>query len=727
MRGMNSRFSDYWLSDATKNKLEDGRELSAIELAKAKRSIADFVRLMTGENIPVKYQQEGDDRSYTDGDVVTIAPEIDKEGNGFDATVGVALHEASHIVKSDFDMLEKFNEDGVVGSFIPQDIVDDIEPLLKKSDKWQEIQDMLDEAGIDHDLDEEGLDPAEQAKRSLHHIWNVVEDRWIDQWAYEAAPGYRGYYQKMYQKHWHSDEISNALEYDDKRIEIHERLENGDSVSTIISEEKDSAPEQFQSIFEQAEGLIDSGMFGTDESDAREFLIDKIGIHKTWSEYSFRVTNITNDSLNLDSLPGLQEIYKILNVTNIERHNSSHDCYDTAKDIMRVILKHAEELYVDPAFGAGDGDGEGVPYGDLPEELQGQLEDQLDQMQGEAGDELDEEKAEKVDTLDDAGVDEEEVGADMGNSSSPSDARSSIESAEASGVKCVIIESISDGMVEGNSKFPIIQTSPNRTSRQAVERGISKGRVLGNRLKIRDERRNTKYSRKRSGKLDNRMLCEIGYSSNLFYTEEIEEFKDGFIHISVDASGSMGGNKFGEAMQTCVAIAQAAQMIENIRAQISFRSTTMVGSEDRPLIVIAYDSKRDSMSTIRQYFPYMTATGTTPEGLTFEAIQDKILPSNKSRESYFVNLSDGKPNFRGGSGDFGYGGNAALEHTARQVRELKKKGVQILSYYIGGNTRDLDFQKMYGSDSRFIDVNDIHGIQKTLNEKFLDDEQKVHA
>jgi hypothetical protein len=723
MRSMQDRFSDFWLSDRTKDKLEEGEELSAIELAQAKRSIADFVRIMTRQNIPVKYQEEGSDRSYTDGDVVTIAPEVDKEGNGFDATVGVALHEASHIVKSDFDLLEQFNEDD--SDLVPQDIIDKIEPLLKKSDKWQELKEMLEDEGIDdHGLDE-GLDPEEQAKRALHHIWNVVEDRWIDQWAYSEAPGYRGYYQKMYAKYWHSEEVGEALAYDEKRLEIQKRLENGEDPSTIISEEKGNCPEQFQDIYEEAEEELST--FGSND-EVREFLLEKIGIQKTWSEYSYRVTNITNENVNFDALPGLREIWNILNVSNIERHGSSWDVLETAKDIMRVILENADELYVDPAFGPGGGgeDGEGIPYEDLPDELQEELSDQLDQMQGEAGEELDEETADKVDTLEDAGVDTEQVGQGVGGNSSGTDARSNINSATAAGTPCVVIESISDGMITTQSDFPIIRSSKDRGSNRAVQKGIQKGRILGNRLKIRDERRNTKYRRKRTGKLDSRMLAEIGHSSNLFYTEEIEEYKNGFIHISVDASGSMSGNKFEEAMQTCVAIAQAARMIENIRAQVSFRSTVSVGSDDRPLIVLAYDSKRDTMATIKKYFPHLTASGTTPEGLCFEAIQDKVLPSNQNRESYFVNLSDGKPNFsnRRGEENFGYGGDEALEHTAREVRKMKRKGVQVLSYYIGGNRRDRDFKRMYGSDSRFIDVNDINGIQKTLNEKFLEEDGK---
>lgn len=654
---MRNRFSDWWISDNTKEKLDENEELSAIELAQAKRSIADFVRIMTKRSIPVEYREE-EGQSYTDGEKVVIGADV---AEGFDATVGVALHESSHICKSDFDMLDEFqeaDENGTAPDFVPQDIIDGIELLLEKSDKYKEIEEELKKA--DPDYDETELDPENQATRALHHLWNVVEDRWIDSWAYSEAPGYRGYYRKMYEKYWHSEEISEKLQSDE----------------------------------------------GTD--------LD-------WSSYSFRVTNISNEDWDPDALPGLRKIWDILDLNNIDRHESSWDCLDTAIEIMRVIIENAESLYVDPSFGAGDGDGEGTPYEDLPDELQEMLEDQLDQMQGKAGEALDEEMAEKVDTLEEAGVSEEDVGEDV---DSPSSSKPSGNSASAAGTKCVVIDSISKAMIQSGN-FRIMPTSTNRKSSKAVNKGFQKGRILGNKLKIRDDRRETKYTRRRNGSLDDRMLAEIGYSSRIFYEEQIEEYKDGFIHISVDASGSMGGSKFADALQTCVAICKAADMVGNIRVQVSFRSTTSVGSEKRPLIIVGYDSKEDPIENVRRFFPYFRASGTTPEGLTFEAVQDKILPSTQSRESYFVNLSDGKPNFSNRGEGFGYSGNAALNHTKQQARKMRKKGVQVLSYYIGKGNTDSDFRQMYGEDSRFIDPGNITDIRRTLNEKFLEDNGKT--
>lgn len=651
---MNKRFSDFWISDNTKSKLDENRDLTALELAKAKRSISDFVRIMTKQNIPVEYREE-EGKSYTDGEKITIGADVRE---GFDATVGTALHESSHIVRSDFDMLDQFreaDENGTAPDFVPQDIIDGIEPLLEKSDQYKEVEEKL-KNEPDFDYEEVDFSPEAQATRAIHHIWNVVEDRWIDQWAYNEAPGYKGYYRKMYKKYWHSDEMSEKLQSDE----------------------------------------------GTD--------LD-------WSSYAFRITNISNPDWGPDALPGLRKIWDILDLNNIERHDSSWDCLDTAIEIMRVVLEHAEHLYIDPSFGAGEnGEGDNA-FEDLPDDLQEMLEDQLEQMQGEAGEDLDQETAQEVDALEDAGVDETEVGESV--SQKPSG-----NSSASAGIDCVIIESLSEAIIEQGNFRNIISESPNRKIRKAVDNGFKKGRILGNRLKIRDERRETRYSRKRSGSLDNRMLAEIGYSSDIFYTEEIEEYKDGFIHISVDASGSMSGSKFENAMETCVAISKAADMIENIRVQVSFRSRARIGNSTKPLILVAYDSKNSPIGSVRKFFPYLSSGGTTPEGLTFEAIQDKILPSNKERDSYFINLSDGMPNFHNHSEDFGYAGEQALSHTRSQIRKMKKRGVQVLSYYIGQGNHDKDFVKMYGKDSRFIDPTDIMGVRKTLNKKFTEQDGK---
>ena len=72
-------------------------------VASYRRAISNFVSIVTGESdIKVTFNTHGD--SYTDGKSVTISAKLDDKL--FDSTVGLALHEGSHIVHSDFDWLK---------------------------------------------------------------------------------------------------------------------------------------------------------------------------------------------------------------------------------------------------------------------------------------------------------------------------------------------------------------------------------------------------------------------------------------------------------------------------------------------------------------------------------------------------------------------------------------------------------------------------------------------
>ena len=78
------------------------RQVDHIQLAQYRRAISNFVNIVTNRSdIPVTFQQAGD--SYTDGKSVVISSKLDDKL--FDSTVGLALHEGSHIKLSDFDLL----------------------------------------------------------------------------------------------------------------------------------------------------------------------------------------------------------------------------------------------------------------------------------------------------------------------------------------------------------------------------------------------------------------------------------------------------------------------------------------------------------------------------------------------------------------------------------------------------------------------------------------------
>ena len=101
----------------------------------------------------------------------------------------------------------------------------------------------------------------------------------------------------------------------------------------------------------------------------------------------------------------------------------------------------------------------------------------------------------------------------------------------------------------------------------------------------------------------------------------------------------------------------------------------------------------------------------------------EIVPTSSDRDSYFLNFSDGMPMFS--SGDLTYYNSDAVNHTKKMINEMRTRGIKVLSYFIGDSDygRDetmLDFKRMYGKDSEFIDVTSVMSVSKTMNKKFLE-------
>ena len=182
---------------------------------------------------------------------------------------------------------------------------------------------------------------------------------------------------------------------------------------------------------------------------------------------------------------------------------------------------------------------------------------------------------------------------------------------------------------------------------------------------------------------------------------------------------------------TCVsAIAKACSMINNVDCVISYRSTQSTdgnhyrrrGSKDYPLMLIAYDSRVDKISKIKNLFHLLTPAGTTPEGLCFEAIMKEIEPASKDKDSYFLNLSDGMPMF--GNDDIDYHHDTAIDHTSKMVKMIRERGVKVLSYFVSDSDWEMErsqntFKRMYGADAEFIDVTSVLPVAKTMNKRFL--------
>ena len=648
-------------------------------LSSARKAIANFVSIATGKNIPVTFATNN---SYTDGKSVVISGDIDKPEK-FDVGVGLALHEGSHILLSDFEILRNLE------SRIPNYLFE--LAATKNLGKWQVID-------------------------MVKNLDNIVEDRRIDNFIYKNAPGYREYYLKLYEHYFGDKTIEKGLESDDFK------KENCES-------------------------------------------------------YMFRLINLMNKKSDLTSLKGLREIYSLLDLKNIDRLKNSNDALLVALDIANVIFNHIDVVesqnnnnqsnqqgeseegdngqQQDGDAGDMKGDESETPSSNGPSmnsdadggesmasESDGEsTEGESDSSEGKSSNSLSDSTLKKLNKI--IKQQKEFLDGDVRKKKITKSLENEISSVESQGAEIVhvgegihnskgcdviVLKNLTKKMLEDDGFGMAYAYNDWKTNKKNLMQVIKSddftkaemmGTIMGKKLQVRNESRNTIFNRQKNGKIDGRMIATLGFDNeNVFSQTFVDKFKKANIHLSIDASGSMGGKKWRETMINAIALAKATSMISNLELQITFRYS----DNDLPVIVFAYDSRKDSFQKIKSIFPYLRECGTTPEGLTFEAIQKMIVPASNDMDSFFVNISDGEPTFS--NKNIQYGGMAACEHTKKQVNKIKANGIGVLSYFVSDGDyysegSKIKFKTMYGADAKFININSIGEVTATLNKMFL--------
>ena len=673
-----------------------------VALASYRRAIANFVTIVTGES-DIKVKFNDGDESYTDGKSVVIGSKMNDKL--FDSSVGLALHEGSHIKLSDFDFLRnlRFN--------IPKEY---IERGLTKGFSEGEII------------------------ANIKYLLNYVEDRRIDNFVFTTSPGYKGYYHSMYNKYFYAKIIDKALSSDEHSDETMEsymfRIINLTNKNTNLNalnglrdiwkeldikniKRLDSSSDAFKvalNIFDVVlNNLLDgiektdpeTGEISYDKADGSDSSENGEGGSGSGEEESPReITDDEFDSLLesiennvMDSSPE-KGGGKSIDV-DLPMSDKSSDEIDTGKETKKVELTESQK-----------------------KQLENAIEKQKKFMVGDiTKKKVTKKDARELKTVEASGMGYVDVGKNIGWNGK--------------GTKCLVVKKLTKDLIDTNSlnilspyRYRYYYGS-NEEQNGYVEEGIRLGTILGRKLQIRGESRETKWTRKDSGRIDKRLIAELGFGNErIFNTSFVESYSDAFLHISVDASGSMGGDKWTNTMTSVVAICKAASMIQNVDVVVSIRSTHDTGGRgrrtgDKPLILIAYDSRVDKFSKVKNLFAHIRVAGTTPEGLCYEAIMEEIIPTTKDRDSYFLNFSDGMPMFSNDT--IRYYQSDAISHTKKMVEEIKNRGIKVLSYFIGDSEYGRedtmnDFKTMYGKDSQFIDVTSVMAVSKTMNKKFLE-------
>jgi hypothetical protein len=678
--------SNYWLKDSIFEKkqsyffdeddtVEKASKYDHMQLAQYQRAIANFVRILTGRgDIQVKYNNGGN--SYTDGKTITLSPNIKEKE--FDTAVGLALHEASHILYTDFDKTNQYIEDTVRNT-------------------GSRYSDEVDQRKI---------------------LLNLVEDLYIDAMTYRSAPGYRGYYSSLYQKY-----------FGDKKIV--------------------------------------EGLWSKDYAEP------------TWNNYLFHLINIRNPQRNLQALPGLEKMFKMLDLPNVLRMSTFEDRIYLSKYLFDTISKYVDatkeyQQQLQSQMGNGDGSSEEQ----MTQSLNDLLEQMADQESGDEqegnggsgdgkftasngvniGEEMDGTNALDLDKLSDKAkaqlqklidqqrefikgqprkgklskADQQKVDAwaevDMEKKTVGANSEFSKK-----GLPLYIINDVTNSFIENLGNAYGLRSYVGTYSQNRINDAINRGKILAKNLQLRNEERSLKTSRLDSGKIDKRLLHEIGFDNfDIFQKVNINAYKPSYIHISIDQSGSMQGSKFDAAMEFAAMFATASKYIKNIHLVISLRSTfdgsgksngwSRYSTQNTPYLMYIFDSKKHNIQHVRSLFPKVTANNLTPEGLCFDGIMKDTIQKSANTEAYFINICDGEPymNYSSGNGSFEYGGPKAQAHSRKQMQRMEQNGVKFITYFIGSRYDFEAVEKCYGKNAVLLQrADEIGVITKTMNKRLL--------
>jgi|TARA_B100001094_G_scaffold324647_1_gene377581 hypothetical protein len=668
--------SSFWFDDSndvdvlTGEKIQLGKDY--IKLAATKRAIANFVQIVTNKNIPVKFNTKGD--SYTDGKSVTISANL--KSKDFDPAVGLALHEGSHILLTDFDTLRQLQS-----NWINQNMKETIEMVAKKYGFYEKE---INDEGNYITTDKIDLFTAQNYILShLKNLLNIVEDRRIDNYIFKSAPGYKAYYHAMYDKYFNAKVIDKALQSNEKTSTDWDSYFFRICNITNSNRNLDALP-VLRKIWNTLDlrnisRLKDSWMALDVAVDI--FNIVEESLPKPPSQDS-KSTNKEQSKDNDDKNGGNGSNQLVPDQNNISKGNGSKGREIELTDAQKNQLQRAIEKQKE--FSAG-------------------------QPQKSNISKKDEKIVEAIST---SGSETKEVG---------NETLTDHWSRKNGKTDCIVVKNLTAELANSgvyntfNSNY-----WRSKDNIEPVQKGLSLGKMLGRKLQIRNESNTLKYTRLHKGKIDKRLISSLGFGAeNVFETSLLEQFNNSIVHLSIDASGSMNGGKFEQSLIAASAIAKAASMTNNFDVVISFRSTEDMGRRCLPAIFIAYDSRKHKIQRLSTILPSMNACGITPEGLCFEAIMNEIDASAKGKDSYFINFSDGEPYFENPT--ISYWGQSALKHTKQQVDKMIAKGVKVLSYFIGGGySNDENFKSMYGKDAQFIDTNQLVPLAKSLNKMFTE-------
>lgn len=668
--------------------------VKAIKLRSYHRAVSNFVKILTNKEIPVKFHNGKD--SFTNGKEIYITSKIDHKN--FDVVVGLALHEASHVKLTDFRTHIEY---------------------------WDKLIERRPELYVSF------------STQLFKNLVNWIEDRRIDNYIFKTSPGYKAYYHKLYDHYFNSPDI-DALFAEPIRYE--ENIDNY-MFHLINMTNSNFNPNALPGLADITK-LIDLPNIARlqstyDVCEVAEKVLETIIDRCTEAQLEQQKQEANEPSASNDH--------------NGERDGQNNETNENKDDNRGNAPTNSGN---DNSNDAGNSDSNPNEDSELreltPEEkkmIQDALRKQRDFIEHNSTWEekatADKKLQKQLENINDMDVEVHSTGGDVGSAfqtlvynltkdrkfwNSIALAKSTLDENKSSHY---MDEEFSKLVPEIDAWPYNLQSikklvSPRIEYVKSLEEGKLLGNQLGKKLRLVNESRELIHNRLKTGSIDRRRVSCLGYEIETVFNQiHMDQYKGANLHISLDASGSMGGVNWANAIKMTMAIATACKTTQSkISLQVSFRGTA--ASDKIAETILIYDSKYNTLQNLYDGLLLNNLCSITPEGLCFESMYKSGIfkASSNEMDSYLLNISDGEPNMNSSK----YSGMNAAKHARIWVDKCKSNlNMHVLSYFVSGSkdstidncSSGRTFKAMYGRDARMVDPSSLIQLAKTLNDKFL--------
>lgn len=742
-RGTYRGMSDFWGGGSMRRYREYFRQnisLSPVELLSIYRSIAQFVTIGTDGELPlerVKFVEQGNSA-------------VDYKKNVFiryhsdpDVMVGLTLHEATHVLRTDMKLFEQLSE-----------VIKSANPGLYTGDFWKELNTVASQL---HNKTGMGYDKALQIFFSLA---NWIEDRRIDTIRVKMAPGYKGYYDAVYNEYLYTNKTGELLRSKNLREESVEAYMF--RIFSMMHPDHDPLALKRLALIERKidiSNILRHGEYGDG----------------TWSVFQ-----------------NAMEVYKIL-ASAVDKEKSSNadksrpmnnnskgsgNGQDGNGEKNKTDNKDSNDGNNGTSSGKKENDkksekGEGGTSGDSDENKKEDKEKNKDGGTGDteedeflnaidqylAGDNVDEaiakalesleksEKGNKKDGADPVTVNKaietaikkafefhEKMGKDQFQGTTISIDKASataLHHLQQNKVQIHTLNQSNDhnkkimgmyfptwksGQISGTSWYAGPVNSYKNNIIEAIRLGKIAARKLRQKVVILNETKKTSVLRKRTGRIDRKLLSGASFSEEIFSRTDVISGTNYLLHIDLDASSSMDReDRWPNAIQYATMVVFATEGLKGIDVKITIRGLFYKDMNNHyPALLTVYDSRVDKANDFVKRAQLIHLNSNTPESLLYE-LGRKVAEKTTERHNkkYFITVTDGEPQF----GDT-FNGDAAIDHCKNEMIEFEKRGFKVQAYFIGSGGFD-SFTKAYGKKGEVLDAKNVKKIAEDLKKLLL--------